>query len=77
MTIIVSKKGSSSAQVVNKSEFPLERNLQEYIYDHPETIPVYELREDKRLLVAARELQTESGPIDAFGLLFCWTALFR
>jgi hypothetical protein len=68
MTIIVSKKGSSSAQVVNKSDFPLERNLQEYIYDHPETIPVYELREDKRLLVAARELQTESGPIDAFGV---------
>lgn len=68
MTIIVSQKGSGSAQVVNKSEFPLERNLQEYIYDHPETIPVYELREDKRLLVAARELQTESGPIDAFGV---------
>jgi hypothetical protein len=67
MTIIVSKTGSS-AQVVNRSEFPLERNLQEYIYDHPETIPVYELREDKRLLVAARELQTESGPIDAFGV---------
>jgi hypothetical protein len=42
--------------------------LQQYIYDHPETIPVYELREDKRLLVAARELQTKSGPIDAFGV---------
>jgi hypothetical protein len=38
-----------------KSEFPLERNLQQYVYDHPETIPIYELREDKRLLVAARE----------------------
>jgi hypothetical protein len=67
MTIIISKTGSS-AQVVNRSEFPLERSLQQYIYDHPETIPVYELREDKRLLVAARELQTQSGPIDAFGV---------
>jgi hypothetical protein len=67
MTIIVSKKGAS-AEVVNRSNFPLERNLQEYVYDHPETIPIYELREDKRLLVAARELRTESGPIDAFGV---------
>src|SRR5271165_3274190 len=64
MAIIVSKKGSSSAQVVNKSDFALERNLQDYICDHPEAIPV----EDKRLLVVARELQTESGSIDAFAV---------
>ncbi len=68
MAIIVSKKGSGSTEVVNKSDFAQERNLQEYIYDHPESIPIYELREDKRLLVAARELQTDSGPIDAFGI---------
>src|SRR5271157_6052216 len=64
MAIIVSKKGSQSAQVVNRSDFALERNLQDYICDHPEAIPV----EDKRLLVVARELQTESGPIDAFAV---------
>ncbi len=64
MAIIISKKGSLSTQVVNKSDFALERNLQDYICDHPEAIPV----EDKRLLVAARELQTESGPIDAFAV---------
>ncbi len=68
MAIIISKAGSRSAAVVNASDFAHERNLQEYIYDHPETIPVYELREDKRLLVAARELQTESGAIDAFAV---------
>ena len=64
MAIIVSKKGSQSAQVVNKSDFALERNLQDYICDHPEAVPV----EDKRLLVVARELQTESGAIDAFSV---------
>jgi hypothetical protein len=64
MAIIVSKKGSQSAQVVNRSDFALERNLQDYICDHPEAIPV----EDKRLLVVARELQTESGAIDAFAV---------
>jgi hypothetical protein len=63
MAIIVSKKGSQT-QVVNKSDFALERNLRDYICDYPEAIPV----EDKRLLVAARELQTESGPIDAFAV---------
>ncbi len=64
MAIIISKKGSHSAQVVNRSDFALERNLQDYICDHPEAIPV----EDKRLLVVARELQTESGSIDAFAV---------
>ncbi|MBZ5723295.1 MAG: hypothetical protein LAO03_23410 [Acidobacteriia bacterium] len=64
MAIIVSKKGSHSAQVVNSSDFTHERNLQDYICDHPEAIPV----EDKRLLVVARELQTESGSIDAFAV---------
>jgi hypothetical protein len=68
MTIIVSKKDSRSADVVNKSDFAQERNLQDYICDHPESIPIYELREDKRLLVAARELRTDSGPVDAFGV---------
>jgi RecB family endonuclease NucS len=68
MAIIISKKGSRSADLVNKSDFARERNLQEYIYDHPESIPVYEVREDKRLLVAAREVPTESGSIDAFAV---------
>ena len=54
MPIIVSKKDSHSAKIVNRSDFALERNLQDYICKHPEAIPI----EDKRLLVVARELQT-------------------
>lgn len=68
MPIIVSKKGFPSVQIVNRSDFAQERDLQKYVYDHPEAIPIYELGEDKRLLVAASELPTESGPIDAFGV---------
>jgi RecB family endonuclease NucS len=64
MPIIISKKGSHSAEIVNRADFALERNLQDYIWNHPEAIPVAE----KRLLVVARELQTESGAIDAFAV---------
>ncbi|HXZ29024.1 MAG TPA: hypothetical protein VEG08_13610 [Terriglobales bacterium] len=68
MAIIISRKGSASAQVIEKSDFEREHNLQEYIHEHPESIPVYEIKEDKRLLVVAREFETESGPIDALAV---------
>ncbi len=38
-----------------------------YIHDNPDAIPLYELKEDVRLLISAREFPTESGPIDAVG----------
>ena len=68
MPIIISKKGNSSANVVEKSEFENEDTLQKYIHEHPEAIPVYEIRRDKRLLVVAREFETQSGPIDALAV---------
>ena len=68
MAIIISKKGSSIAEIVDKSAFEKEHNIQEYIHEHPESIPVYDIQEDKRLFVAAREFSTESGPIDAIAV---------
>ncbi len=68
MAIIISKTGSATAWVIEKSDFEREHNLQEYIHEHPESIPVYEIKEDKRLLVVAREFATESGPIDALAI---------
>ncbi|HYX68732.1 MAG TPA: hypothetical protein VE825_06345 [Terriglobales bacterium] len=68
MAIIISRKGSATAQVIEKCDFEREHNLQEYIHEHPESIPVYEIKEDKRLLVVAREFPTESGPIDALAI---------
>jgi hypothetical protein len=64
MSILISKKGKET-QIVDKSDFQKEYNLQEYITKNPESIPIYELKEDKRLFVAKREFPTSSGPIDA------------
>ena len=68
MSIIISKKGVVPARLIGKSGFGKELNLQEYIHQHPEAIPVYEIQQDKRLWVAAREFDTPSGPIDALAI---------
>ena len=67
MAIIISKNGKDAVKV-EKSGFQMEDNLQQYIYDNPESIPLYEIKEDIRLLILAREFATESGPIDALGV---------
>ncbi len=68
MPIIVSKTGVLPAVLVGKSCFGNEENLQAYIHQHPEAIPIYDIQKDKRLFVAAREFPTESGPIDALAV---------
>src|SRR4030042_1759060 len=67
MSIIISKKGQT-AQRLDKSDFEKEDYLQNYIHENPESIPVDEIEEDKKLLVVAREFPTESGPIDALAI---------
>jgi len=67
MSIIISKNGKH-AQKLNRADFQKEDYLQDYIHNNPESIPVYELSEDKRLFVAMREFPTNSGPIDALAI---------
>src|SRR3989338_3163994 len=67
MSIIISQNGKD-ARKIDKSNFEKEDFLQNYINQNPESIPVYEIQEDKRLLVLAREFATESGPIDALAI---------
>ena len=67
MTIIISKNGKN-AKPVPESTFEREGNLQKYIYDNPESIPVYDIKKDIQLLILAREFYTEHGPIDALGI---------
>ena len=67
MSIIISKNGKE-AKKIDEQEIEKERDLQVYIHSNPEAIPVYEIQEDKRLLVVAREFQTKSGPIDALAI---------
>jgi hypothetical protein len=67
MAIIISKNGKNAVKV-EKSSFDKEDFLQQYIYENPESIPLYDIKEDIRLLILAREFQTTSGPIDALGI---------
>jgi hypothetical protein len=67
MSIIISKNLKNAVKV-DRSSFALEDNLQQYIYDNPESIPLYDIKEDIKLLILAREFPTASGPIDAIGV---------
>lgn len=67
MAIIISSNGNKAVKV-EKSSIDKEDYLQKYIYENPESIPLYDIKEDIRLLILAREFPTESGPIDALGI---------
>ncbi|MBI3685312.1 hypothetical protein HY250_02810 [Candidatus Azambacteria bacterium] len=67
MAIIISKNGKNAVRV-DKSTFEKEDYLQKYIYENPESIPLYDIKEDIKLLILAREFPTNSGPIDAIGI---------
>ena len=67
MTIIISKNGKN-AKIMEPTGFAREDTLQQYIHDNPESIPLYELSDDKKLFIIAREFPTKSGPIDAIGI---------
>jgi hypothetical protein len=67
MTMIISKDGKS-AKKVERSKFEQEDYLQEYIYSNPESIPLYDINENIKLLILAREFDTEVGSIDAVGV---------
>lgn len=67
MSIIITKN-LKNAEKLDKSNFVLENNLQQFIYDNPESIPLYDIKDDIRLLILAREFPTDSGPIDAIGV---------
>jgi hypothetical protein len=66
MTIIISKDGKNARQI-KESDFELEKHLQKYLEDNPDIVPIYEIGEDKKLLILAREFNTKHGPIDALG----------
>lgn len=67
MSIIVSKNLRNAVRL-DRTSFKLEDNLQQYIHNNPESIPLYDIKEDVQLLILAREFNTLSGPIDAIGV---------
>jgi hypothetical protein len=66
MAIIVTRAGVK-AQKLSRAPVTVERDLQTYVVDNPECLPIEDLGEDLRLLVLAREVPTGAGPIDAVG----------
>jgi hypothetical protein len=67
MTAIITENGKN-AKKLDPKDFDSEGELQEYIYENPEALPMYEIDEDIRVLILMREFPTNSGPIDALGV---------
>jgi hypothetical protein len=67
MAIIISRSGKNAIKV-DRSTIDKEDFLQRYIYENPESIPLYDIQEDIRFLILAREFPTKSGSIDALGI---------
>lgn len=65
MTIIVSKDGKNTT--IPKSNLEREEVYQKDLEMNPAIIPIYEIDEDKKLVILAREFNTISGDIDAVG----------
>lgn len=67
MSIIISKRGKN-AQKCDRSSIEHEKDLQGYVCENPESLPLHEIEESIRLLILAREFPTKSGRIDALGI---------
>lgn len=67
MSSIIISQNQQHSRRIDESSFGKEDSLQSYPYDNPDIIPIYDIDEDARLYIAAREFSTEHGPIDALG----------
>jgi hypothetical protein len=67
MSLILTRNKQPSIKI-DATGFDLEDNLQEYIHHNPDVIPLYDIKDDIRLCVLAREFATSAGPIDAVGV---------
>ena len=45
MAIIVQREGER-AEIVSESRFPSEAELQRYVYENPEVLPISDIKED-------------------------------
>ena len=63
MPIIISKNGKN-AKRIKKSSFKQEEELQKYIFNNPDSIPLEEIKEDVQFLVVDKEFPVSVGSID-------------
>jgi len=67
MPIIISRKGKNAIRL-EKSSFKQESELQKYIYNNPEGIPLEEIKENVQFLVFDREFPVSAGSVDVLGI---------
>lgn len=67
MTIIVSTSEGDTT-TLEETGVDSEQDLQRYIYENPECIPLDKYKDGSEVLILARELPTQNGPIDAIGV---------
>jgi len=67
MAIIISKKGESATKLERKN-FEKETELQKYIENNPEVIPIQDMKKDAKIAIIAREFPVRTGAIDAIGI---------
>ena len=57
---------------INETTYNKEDQMQEYIYENPQILPIEELTGNKKLLVLIRELSTAYGRLDWFWIDESW-----
>ena len=67
MAIILKRRGQK-AQVIEKTAYSAELDLQRFIYANPELLPIADIKQGVEFLVLDKETPTRSGPIDLLGV---------
>ena len=66
MPIIITRNGKNAIRL-NNTEFEQESDLQKYIHDNPESLPLDDIKENVKFVTIDREFPTSSGPLDILG----------
>ena len=67
MAIIVQRKGER-AEIVSEIRFPDEAELQRYVYENPQVLPIPDIKEDVQFTVLDKETPVRTGYIDILGV---------
>jgi len=67
MPIIISKEGKE-AKKLERISFGEELELQKYIENNPESIPVEDIKRSAKMLILGKEFPIQTGSIDALGI---------
>ena len=67
MPIIISKEGRDARQL-ERTSFKEELELQKYIENNPESIPIEDVKKEAKVVILAREFPVQTGSIDSIGI---------